>query len=128
MCGQSLRLPVAVRLVTDDGVLNEQLSLGLATECGSQLTFSHLEPPSVFEGNLAQATEQLGEAAEVELSGGFYGNRIWFDIYVTSEDSPFWLLTGKTVYWGEPVHDVSRGVAGITEGKVLGENRCTFPG
>lgn len=128
VCGQSLRLPVNMRVVTDDGVLDEQVALDLITECGGNLGFSIYNSPSVFGGRLARASEQWPAEAKVELSGGFYLDRVWFDIYVLPADSPSWLLTGKIVRLGEPVHDVSRSEAGLTDGASLGEKRCQFGG
>jgi hypothetical protein len=72
---------------------------------------------------VAQLSPVLGEDASIELTLGFFLDRVWFHAYVGTADSP-WLLSNELPPYGEDTNDLVRSDVGLSDDPALPDRQC----
>jgi hypothetical protein len=123
-CAQDMEIPVQLQLQTDDGVLNENVALSLWSECGRQVSLDLYGPSSMLQGTLASAAQGLGASAQVEITLGFFSDRMWFGLHVVPSEGGFSVFTTDLPPFSESTHDVPRTTVERQPGTPLSAQSC----
>lgn len=105
-CTAERALPYTVRLSSLDGVLDETFS-ALTAFCGPGTGLGLVRPVREFEGALGGPAMGFSDDFYVEVTAGFFDDRMWFDLHVVPMDRP-----GRSVFtidlppYGVQTHDV----------------------
>lgn len=125
VCAQGMFIPVELQLRSDDGLLDQSIKATLWSECGTDSSVSFVQPLEATTGAIAPSNSDLPPSGEIELTLGFFRDRMWFDLYVVpSGATP--VLTSDLPPFGENVHDLPRTSVELQEGTPLpSEGSCT---
>ncbi len=105
-CAPERAMPYTVRLTSLDGVLDETFS-ALTAFCGQGTGLGLVRPVREFAGAIGGAAMGFSDDFRVEVTAGFFDDRMWFDLHVVPMDEP-----GRSVFtidlppYGVQTHDV----------------------
>jgi len=128
LCAQSMSVPIRLKLESTDGVLAAELPAQLGSECGDQVGVGFLRALGEVQGTLSDASQGFPEGSQVEFTAGFFGDRMWFDLYVITAERDALFSIAMPPYGQGWIHDVPRTQVELEPGTPLAGSRCPSTG